>query len=259
MINRLEEIQRKYRENSSLDIAKMIRDCSFADFIPRFGHLFEQWETQPLTHQMIHELANNAFSSFFAERFISCLIILNTFERIAPDIFKTVKMLDFIRGLSYFALNMQDKSYVYISREYKNHNSESAFEFVENYLNGKNETLSPADRQKTVKNIWHATEMRNVTDQNLISLLKKGTELLSASRYREALVCFDRALNAGCNISYLHQARLLALIPLERLDEAQLAYDSLRTVGQDYIPAGYSQSALNLDRSVNAEPMPLRS
>ncbi|HEG43178.1 MAG TPA: glycosyltransferase [Phycisphaerales bacterium] len=258
MINKLEEIQRKYRENPALDVAKMIRNCTFADFIPRFGHLFEQWETQPLTDQMIRELANNACVSFFAERFISCLIILNTFERIAPDIFNTVKMFNLIRGLSYFALDMDDKSYVYMSREYKDHNSEAAFEFVEDYLNGKNETLSAADRKSIVKNVWHATELRNVSDQTSITSLKKGAELLNASKPQEALVCFDRALNAGCNISYLHQSRLLALIPLERFDEAELAYDSLKTVGQNYIPARHSQDTLSLDRSVNAEPIPPR-
>ncbi len=241
IINMLSKIQQDVRVNPTIDLKTELRNCKCTDFRTRYGHLFSQWETQPLTEQMLKQMVDKAFAHFTVQQFASCAILLHTLERIAPGTENNFTNIDLIRGLAYFAMDDEHKSRKYASREYRNHRNETALEFIHNYLDTPDPALLPADRHRIVKNTWYSAEMNSAGRKNFLPMLKRGIDYLNNSLPTDALACFDQALNAGCNISCLHHARTVALMQLGRTDEAKLAY-------QAEMAAGPSRNETELNR-----------
>jgi len=195
-LHKLQQILEEARANPSMDVAQKIRECTCTDFIPRFGHLFKQWESAPVNDTMIQGLINRGLSQFSSEQFVSALITLNCLDRMIASGRQSYRNLNFTRGLAYYAGGDDEKAIANIQKEIQLFQNQNAQTFLAHYLTAGGTAVTAADRRANIRRF--ITEMsRNTTStpllppqdpsSNLQKKLALAKQHLSRGRSEEAL------------------------------------------------------------------------
>lgn len=102
-INKLTEIAQNAVNNPNLDAAATLKACTCTEFIPVFGHMFEKWESEPVTEEMCRKMLERAAAQFAAEFYVSCLITLDRLEQMTGSQSGTWRNMNIITGLAAYA------------------------------------------------------------------------------------------------------------------------------------------------------------
>jgi glycosyltransferase involved in cell wall biosynthesis len=102
-ISKLTEIAQNAVNNPNMDAAAALKACTCTEFIPVFGHLFEKWESEPVTEEMCRKMLERAAAQFSAELYVSCLITLDRLEQMTEHQSGTWRNMSVITGLAAYA------------------------------------------------------------------------------------------------------------------------------------------------------------
>ncbi|MEE8149752.1 MAG: glycosyltransferase, partial [candidate division Zixibacteria bacterium] len=134
------KVREKLRNNPAADIAAELRNCKCSDFIEKHGHLFAQWESEPLNDETIKQLIAIVVGLFNRHCCVSCIVRLEGMETMICDIAKRFKNYDLLRAMAYFSLDRKQESLKYLNREIENHNSPAARKFISDYFENQLKT-----------------------------------------------------------------------------------------------------------------------
>jgi glycosyltransferase involved in cell wall biosynthesis len=134
------KVREKLRNNPAADIAAELRNCKCSDFIEKHGHLFAQWESEPLNDETIKQLIAIVVGLFNRHWCVSCIVRLEGMETMICDIAKRFKNYDLLRAMAYFSLDRKQESLKYLNREIENHNSPAARKFISDYFENQLKT-----------------------------------------------------------------------------------------------------------------------
>jgi len=137
---KLSKIIEKLHNNPNVDIKAELGNCKCNDYIERYGHLFEQWESEPLNDEMLNMLISIVVGLFNNRRYVSCIVRLEGMETIAHNIAKRFKNYDLLRAIAYFAIDMKHQSLKYLNKEIQNHKNPAARQFISDYFENPSET-----------------------------------------------------------------------------------------------------------------------
>ncbi len=137
---KLSKVIEKLHNNPNVDIKAELGNCKCNDYIERYGHLFEQWESEPLNNEMLNMLISIVVGLFNNCRYVSCIVRLEGMETMARNIAKRFKNYDLLRAITYFAIDMKQQSLECLNREIQNHNNQAAIKFISDYFENPSET-----------------------------------------------------------------------------------------------------------------------
>jgi glycosyltransferase involved in cell wall biosynthesis len=133
---KLRRIRQKLKELPDADVNTELKNCICSDFIEKYGHLFTQWESEPLDIDAFDGWLGRAVWLFNQRRYVTCIAALNSLEGTTPDIVKRFKNYDLLRAMAYFAIDGKERSLEYLNREIENHNNLAARKFITDYFEG---------------------------------------------------------------------------------------------------------------------------
>jgi len=201
-LQKLQQISEEARANPSMDAAQRIRECTCTDFIPQFGHLFEQWESTPVNDTMIQGLINRGLSQFSSEQYVSALITLNCLDRMISGGCQSYRNLNFTRGLAYYAGGDDEQAVANIQKEIQLFQSQNARDFLTRYLGNANCNVSAADRRA---NIRHFVAEASQTRTSEVDFVPPQQDLADASSgLQEKLSQAKQYLRHGKSEEALH-------------------------------------------------------
>ena len=131
---KLSKIREKLNNNPDVDIKAELRKCRCDDYIKRYGYLFEQWESQQLDDNILWWFISRGVGNFNESKYVQCIIILDSVEKILNSVAKRFKNYDLLRAMAYFALDRKQESLKYLNREIENHNNAAARKFISDYF-----------------------------------------------------------------------------------------------------------------------------
>ena len=131
---KLLKIREKLNNNPDVDIKAELRKCRCDDYIKRYGYLFEQWESQQLDDNILWWFISRGVGNFNESKYVQCVIILDSVEKILNNVTKRFKNYDLLRAMAYFAINMKQQCLRYLNREIENHNNTAARKFISDYF-----------------------------------------------------------------------------------------------------------------------------
>ncbi|MFB0552155.1 MAG: glycosyltransferase [Phycisphaerae bacterium] len=172
------KVREKLRNNPAADIAAELRNCKCSDFIEKYGHLFAQWESEPLNDDMLKQLIVIVVGLFNKHLCVSCIVRLEGMETMICDIAKRFKNYDLLRAMAYFALDRKQESLKYLNREIENHNSPAARKFISDYFENQLKT----DLQSWCLENGRLYELR-IIDLEKKSGIDRQRETVSDRRY----------------------------------------------------------------------------
>jgi len=147
---KLMEIAQKARENPGFDVGQAIRNCNCDDFIPRFGHLFEQWESGAVSRQLIADLLSKAIHEFVSGYCSDCLISLNSLCDVCNGVEKEIQGLNLLRGLCQYIAAEEQSARWSLEQEYADHGTVQAREFINRFLTQANDGPGGPQRREIV-------------------------------------------------------------------------------------------------------------
>lgn len=103
-MQKLCQIAAEHKQNPALDVERRLRECTIRDFIPTYGDLFEQWESQPLTEAIVESVAGRIRREFKGGHFVFTLILLNTLDKMDAAMGQKFPEFTFLRALSLYAI-----------------------------------------------------------------------------------------------------------------------------------------------------------
>ena len=103
-MQKLCQIATEHTQNPALEVERRLRECTIRDFIPTYGHLFEQWESQPLTEAIVESVAGRIRREFKAGHYVFTVILLNTLETMDAEIAQKCLEFHFVKALSLYAV-----------------------------------------------------------------------------------------------------------------------------------------------------------
>ncbi|MCX7615750.1 MAG: hypothetical protein N2Z65_08355, partial [Clostridiales bacterium] len=109
-IQRLRQIIDLSKKNPEIDIEEHIRSCSTEDFIPTHQHLFEQWENQPVTKQMLEFILQQIAHDIQMNRFISAVIKMNVLEKMPIRLEEIYPAFYLHRAVCFYAAGHDDEA-----------------------------------------------------------------------------------------------------------------------------------------------------
>jgi glycosyltransferase involved in cell wall biosynthesis len=124
------KIRERIHNNFGVDIAAELRNCQCSDFTTKYGHLFDQWESEPLDKEALLGLVKRAVVLFQKGAYVTCISVLNSLERNVPGLASKLKNLDLLRAKAYFAVGKKERCLIYLEREIQNHDNPTAREFL---------------------------------------------------------------------------------------------------------------------------------
>jgi glycosyltransferase involved in cell wall biosynthesis len=148
----LANIINQSRQNPAYDVVRAIQECNCNDFIPRFGHLFEQWESSPVTDEMILRLLSKAVSEFVSRYYTDSLISLNSLCSVCVGIDKKIQGLNLLRGLCQFVAGEDESTHSFLRQEYQDHETVWAMQFLNMYLAPGKARPAGLERREIVDN-----------------------------------------------------------------------------------------------------------
>ncbi|MGE5295068.1 MAG: glycosyltransferase, partial [Solirubrobacterales bacterium] len=140
----------KLDANPKADVKMELRNAACNSFTQEFGHLFASWESQPLTSQLVDSFVRTIHGHFAEQQFIRCVVTCGVVERMVQGIAGTVRCYDLVRGASYFALGLPEKSRECLMREFETHGTRAARDCCTAWLDRYNPFWSRADRIKII-------------------------------------------------------------------------------------------------------------
>ena len=99
----LKRIEQAYRDTPGCDAAGLLRACTIRDFIPTFGHLFEAWESAPVTKPMLEAVFSKAMQQMEQQAYVFALIHLELLERMDPSYCRTIADFGLLRAAALYA------------------------------------------------------------------------------------------------------------------------------------------------------------
>ena len=150
-LQKLQHIADEAKTNPSMDAVQRIKECTCTDFIPKFGHLFDQWETAPVNDTMVQGLINRGLSQFSSEQYVSALITLNYLDQMVSGGCQSYRNLNFTRGLAYYAGGDDEQAAANIQKEIHFFQSQNAQTFLAQYLGTGNAVVNAADRRANIR------------------------------------------------------------------------------------------------------------
>lgn len=109
-IQRLQQIMEAAKKDPTADIERMLRRCSAEDFVPTYQHLFQQWETQPVTQQMLEDLLQQITHDIQRDRFISAVIKMNVLEKMPIRLEEIYPAFYLHRAICFYAAGHDDNA-----------------------------------------------------------------------------------------------------------------------------------------------------
>jgi glycosyltransferase involved in cell wall biosynthesis len=128
---KLMKIREKAFSNASINVAEELKNCKCGDYIERYGHLFHNWESKPLSYAVLCGFIERAVLQFNEKRYVSCIITLDSVEKIETNVTKRYHNYDFLRGMAYFAIGEKEKCLKFVNNEISNHNNEVVKRFYD--------------------------------------------------------------------------------------------------------------------------------
>lgn len=107
---KLAEIADAYKADPTIDLAARLRACNVNDFIPRFGQLFGQWESEPVTDAMLQSVWAQIHSDMQQQWYVSAAIKFNVLEKLDCRIAERCPDFTLFRALAYYAAGHDDKA-----------------------------------------------------------------------------------------------------------------------------------------------------
>jgi hypothetical protein len=170
-----------------------LKECTCTDFIPKFEHLFDQWESALIDQTMLQSIINRGLAEFSSEHYVSSLITFNCLDQMTAG--KTFKNLDFNRALCCYACGDDDQATAYIQREIQLSGNQQAQTFLNSYLKTATKTVSPAQRRANIRGfITDASQKRSVQSYTVPSKLQQ-TDIPGV--LQEKLATATQCLNQG--------------------------------------------------------------
>ena len=145
------EVIRRLNSDPTADVKAELRKSVCNDFVEKHRHLFETWESQPLTKEIINPNVGRISSQFKQGQFVRCITTCQIVERLAKGLPQTMPCYDLMRGLAYFAIGLYDQSHEYLTREHHAHQTPLAQEFCVQYVDHADSTWTKADRVEIVR------------------------------------------------------------------------------------------------------------
>lgn len=137
---KLRKITEKLRAFPDTDLKTELRNCVCSDFLERFRDHIIRWENEPLDKNVIPELLKNSVWLFNKKFYVNCVSMLNGIEVMAPDIANRFKNYDLLRAMALFALDMKERSRMFLNRELQNHRNTAAKQFISDYFEKRSNT-----------------------------------------------------------------------------------------------------------------------
>lgn len=147
---KLQRIVEAKKQNPALDVAAALKECTCSDFIPLYGHLFEQWESAPVDMPMLKSRMDSAVAELSNRMTVRTQMLLDTLGSMYPDAEHRVVGFNLLCGLSQFASGDDGLARQRLLKEYKDHKTPQAQRFIQLYLNDKSGHLNSAQRRKIV-------------------------------------------------------------------------------------------------------------
>ena len=131
---KLMKIREKAIKDPSVDIKTELRNCKCNDYIRRYEPVFQQWESEPIDDMTLCRFIRRAVTRFNEAKYVSCIILLDSIERIAKNSTKRFRNYDLLRAMAYFGIDRKEKCLGYLNQEIENHNNGAAKKFIRDYL-----------------------------------------------------------------------------------------------------------------------------
>ncbi|MBN2133944.1 MAG: glycosyltransferase [Sedimentisphaerales bacterium] len=143
---------RGLRSDSPAELKAQLRRCVCGDFVERNAQVFAQWESEPLTDQMVDGFLARISAQFARGQYVRCIVTCGIVERLVDGIARTMPRYDLMRGLAYFALALPDRGRMYLEREWQAHGTPAARDFLRTHLQGdKALRRTRADRVEIIR------------------------------------------------------------------------------------------------------------
>lgn len=195
--DRLQRIVEKKKQCPDLDVGRELQQCTCSDFIPLFGHLFEQWESMPVNTALIKSRMDAAVSEFLNRMVVKANMLLDTLKSMLPDAEQKVVGFNLLRGLCQFACGADDVAGQCLRKEYEDHKTVQALRFLELYLNTKHVQLDSAQRRKIVDDfIFAYPEIENPAAEAIFDNRKSSPTKVSV-----VMDCRDLEIDLGSLIT----------------------------------------------------------
>ena len=127
---KLMKIREKILTHPGTDICSELKNCKCDDYIAKYGHLFDEWEKQKLDDDSISIYIIGAVDKFNESNFVSCIIALDSIEKISNDISKRMQNYNLLRAMCYYAIDGKENCLQFLNLEIDNHESPAALQFL---------------------------------------------------------------------------------------------------------------------------------
>ena len=125
-LDRLSEAFTRLNQNPAADVGAELRRVDCGDFVEKNGHLFAEWESEPLTNERIAGFWERIVQHFLQERFVQCVLTCGIVEGLVEGIARTIRGYELVRGAAYFALGLPDRANECLQRELDAHGTSAA-------------------------------------------------------------------------------------------------------------------------------------
>jgi hypothetical protein len=156
-LSKLTEIAQNVAKNPNLDAAAALKACTCTEFIPVFGHMFEKWESEPVTEVMCRQMLERAAAQFAAELYVSCLITLDRLERMTGSQSAGWGNINMIAGLAAYASGDDHRAAAHLRKETSVSGLHAATALLKRIESGAVPNDAP-QRRLEVKNLMAANQ-----------------------------------------------------------------------------------------------------
>jgi glycosyltransferase involved in cell wall biosynthesis/MoaA/NifB/PqqE/SkfB family radical SAM enzyme/predicted O-methyltransferase YrrM len=130
-LSRLQEVVNTVARDPSMDVARALRECTCADFLPRFGAQIAEWERAPMDEGIVVRFLQRATECFRMQRYVSCVQTLSALEGMDPELPHRLANVDLVRALALYGLGQKERCQIYLRREMAHHDNPVARQFYE--------------------------------------------------------------------------------------------------------------------------------
>ncbi len=130
-LSRLQEVVNAVARDPSMDVARALRECTCADFLPRFGAQIAEWEREPMDEGIVVCFLQRATECFRMQQYVSCVQALSALEGMNLELPHRLANVDLVRAIALYGLGQKERCQVYLRREMAHHDNPAARRFCE--------------------------------------------------------------------------------------------------------------------------------
>jgi len=130
-LSRLQEVVNAVARDPSMDVARALRECTCADFLPRFGAQIAEWEREPVDEGIVVRFLQRATECFRMQQYVSCVQALSALEGMDLELPHSLANVDLVRALALYGLGHKERCQIYLRREMAHHDTPAARQFRE--------------------------------------------------------------------------------------------------------------------------------